>query len=244
MHLPGHACGGPPPQPLPQPLPQPPPQPLQGLHAPPPMELDNDDNDKAALHNFLEDENLEVGIDTDDVGTNPTITLEGVCDSVVSSRTLRGYMGEIIKFLVWCVGNKPNWLTDNGRDQIAHITEEHGGEGVRAWRSCTHTEFLGLLHSCNESPVLLLGEVTPHGIMEYAMGRHHLWGGQGYLSKSAYGQICAAVFHLFHVHNHVGFSEIFHKEQFSICFMSTIMLGFQRFFVRSLEIYFMVFSDS
>ena len=176
------------------------------------MELENNDNDEAALHNFLEDENLEVGIDADDVGTNPTITLEGVCDSVVSSRTLRGYMGEIIKFLVWCVGNKPNWLTDNGRDHTAHIMEEHGGEGVCAQRSHTHTEFVGLLRSCDESPVLLLGEVTPHGIMEYSMGCRHLQGGQGCLSKSAYGPIRAVVFHLFCIHNRVGFSEIFHKE--------------------------------
>ena len=57
----------------------------------------------------------------------------------------------------------------NGRDCIANITEEHGGEGVHAQRSHTRTEVFGLLHSCDESPVLLLGEVTPHGIMEYAM---------------------------------------------------------------------------
>ena len=177
------------------------------------MELDNDDNGEATLHNFLQDKNLEVGIDPDDVGTNATITLEGVRDSVVSSMTLRGYVGVIIKFLVWSVGNKPNWLTDDGRDQIAHITEEHGGEGVRAQRSRTRAAFLGLLRSCDESPVLLLGEVTPRGIMEFAMGHRRRQGGQGYLSKSAYGQIRAAVFH---------------------CFVSTIMLGFQRVFVMSL----------
>ena len=121
-------------------------------------------------------------------------------------------MGEIIKFLVWCVRNKPNWLTDDGRDQIAHIMEEHGGEGVHAQRSHTSAAFLGLLCSCDESPVLLLGEVTPRGVMEYAMGHHRLWGGQGYLSKPVYGQIRAAVFHLFRVHNCVGFSENFCKE--------------------------------
>ena len=70
----------------------------------------------------------------------------------------------------------------------------------------------GLLHSCDESPVLLLGEVTPHGVMEYAMGCHHIQGRQGYLSKSAHGTIRAAVFHLFCIHNCVGFSEIFCKE--------------------------------
>ena len=166
----------------------------------------------AALHNFLEDKTLVVGINADDVGTDPTITLEGVRNSIVSSKTLQCSVGEIIKFLLWCVGNKPNWLMADGTYHIAHIMEEHDGEGVHAQRSRTHTEVFGLLHSCDESPVLLLGEVTPHGIMEFALGRHCIQGGQGYLSKSAYGTIHAAVFHLFCVHNHVGFSEIFHKE--------------------------------
>ena len=153
-----------------------------------------------------------VGIDADDMGTNLTITLEGVHDSIFSSRTLQCSMGEIMKFLLWCVENKPNWLTADGTDHIAHIMEEHGGEGVHAQRSHTHTEFFGLLCSCDESPILLLSEVTPHGIMEYAMGCCHIQGRQGYLSKSAYGTICAAVFHLFRIHNCVRFSEIFHKE--------------------------------
>ena len=82
------------------------------------MELDNDDNDEAALHNLLEDENLVVGIDADEVGTNPTITLGGVCDSIISSKTLQCYMGEIIKFLLWCVGNKPNWLTNRNTSKL------------------------------------------------------------------------------------------------------------------------------
>ena len=157
------------------------------------------------------------------MGTDPTITLEGVCDSIASSMTLHCYMGEIMKFLLWCVENKPNWLTADGTDCIAHIMEEHGGEGVHAWRSCTRTEFFGLLCSCDESPVFLLSEVTPCGIMEYEMGYRHIQGRQGYLSKSAYGTICAAV---------------------SICFTSTIVSGFQRFFIRSLEIYFVVSSYS
>ena len=152
------------------------------------------------------------GINADDVGTDPTITLEGGRDSIVSSKTLQCYVGEIIKFLLWCVGNKPTWLTANGMDRIAHIMEEHSGEGVHAWRSHTCTEFFGLFRSCDEPPVLLLDEVTPHGIMEYAMGCHHIWGGQGYLSKPAYGTIHAVIFHLFHIHNHVGFSESFCKE--------------------------------
>ena len=76
-----------------------------------------------------------VGIYADDVGTNPTITLEGVCDSIVSSRTLQCYVREIMKFLLLCVENKPNWLMADGTDHIAHIMEEHGGEGVHAQRS-------------------------------------------------------------------------------------------------------------
>ena len=102
------------------------------------MELENNE---AALQNFLEDETLVVGIDADDVGTDPTITLEGVCDNIVSRRTLQCYVGEIMKFLLWCVENKPSWLMANGTDHIAHIMEEHGGEGVHAQRSCTCQSF-------------------------------------------------------------------------------------------------------
>ena len=56
------------------------------MEAPPPMELENNE---AVLQNFSEDENLVVGIDADDGGTDPTITLEAVHDSIVSSRTLQ-----------------------------------------------------------------------------------------------------------------------------------------------------------
>ena len=94
-----------------------------------------------------------VGIHADDVGTDPTIILEGVHDSIVSSWTQQCYVGEIMKFLLWCVENEPNWLMADGTDHIAHIMEEHGGEGVCAWRSRTRTrtEVFGHLHSCDES---------------------------------------------------------------------------------------------
>ena len=152
-----------------------------------------------------------VGIDADDVGTNPTITLEGVHDSIVSSRTLQCYVGEIMKFLLWCVENKPNWLMANETDHIAHIMEEHGGEGVCAQRSYTRTEIFGLLCSCDESPVLLLGEVTPHGVYGvYGLSSYMGWA-RIFIQVSLWHYSCS-VFHLFHIHNCVRFSEIFHKE--------------------------------
>ena len=161
-----------------------------------------------------------VGIDADDMGTDPTITLEGVHDSIVSSRILQCYVVEIMKFLPWCVENKPNWLMADRTDHIGHIMDEHGGEGVHAQRSHTCTEFFGLLCSFDESRVLLLGEVTPHGIVEYAMAIIIYGAGKDiYLSQPM------ALF----------------MQQFSICFVSTIMLGFQRFFIRSLEFYFVFF---
>ena len=67
-----------------------------------------------------------VGIDADDMGTDPTVTLEGVHDSIVSSRTLQCYVGAIMKFLLWCVENKPNWLMADGTDCIAHVMEGRG----------------------------------------------------------------------------------------------------------------------
>ena len=37
-----------------------------------------------------------------------------------------------MKFLLWYVENKLNWLMADGTDCITHIMEEHGGEGVHA----------------------------------------------------------------------------------------------------------------
>ena len=42
-----------------------------------------------------------VGIDADDVGTNPTITLEGVRDSIVSSRTMLHGGDHEVPTVVW-----------------------------------------------------------------------------------------------------------------------------------------------
>ena len=46
----------------------------------------------------------------DDNNNNGDITIDAICDGVVGNDTLRQYMSEIIKFLVWCCSNKPDWL--------------------------------------------------------------------------------------------------------------------------------------
>ena len=68
-----------------------------------------------------------------------------------------------------------------------------------------------LLRNSRSTKVLNLEVVTPEGFMEYVMSRQHLSNG-GYLSKLAYGNIRAALFHLFRLHNRLGFPEAFNQE--------------------------------
>ena len=47
--------------------------------------------------------------------------------------------------------------------------------------------------------------------MEYNMSCHNVLNGH-YLSKSAYGNLRAALFHVFRLHNHLGFPDPFCLE--------------------------------
>ena len=62
-----------------------------------------------------------------------------------------------------------------------------------------------------EDPLIHLDAITPEGYMAYIM---HCWHSShhGYLSKSAYGDKRAAFFHLFHLHNRLGFPYEFARE--------------------------------
>ena len=47
--------------------------------------------------------------------------------------------------------------------------------------------------------------------MEYIMSRRNALNGS-YLSKSAYGNLRAVLFHIFRLHNYLGFPDAFHLE--------------------------------
>ena len=146
-----------------------------------------------------------------DNNNNCDITIDAIRDGVVGNDTLRQYMSEIIKFLVWCRSDKPDWLHPPATARLDAILQRWDNERMRAYNTRMRQQIKSLLQAADTNPVLTVEAITPLGYMSYVMLRRHQGHG-GYLSKSAYGSIRAALFHLFCLHNRSGFSDSFRLE--------------------------------
>jgi hypothetical protein len=83
-----------------------------------------------------------------------------------------------------------------------------------------------MLRSATETPVMNLDEITPNRYMEYILTlRHHRTG--NYLSTSAYGCRRSALFHLFRLHNRIGYPNEFRLE------LNNLFRGFFRNLVQN-----------
>ena len=161
------------------------------------------------------------------------ITLDAVQDGVVSNNTKRHYMSDNIKFLRWCKENHPDWLNATASEELDFIWFRRQGERQRDYNTRTRREIQALLRNASEQPVVVLDSITPLGFMEYVMGRRRVLNNNntgatqgGYLSKSAYSNIRAALFHLFRLHNKSGFPEQFRLE------LGNLYRGFYRELTR------------
>ena len=140
-----------------------------------------------------------------------SITIHSVGDSVVAPYTLRTYCTEILKFLNWCRENKPNWLQSVALLRLDEIQTRAPNERVRAFKARVQEALKILLQNAREEPILHIDDITAEGFMEYIMSCHNAFNGR-YLSKSAYGNLSAALFHIFRLHNRLGFPDTFCLE--------------------------------
>ena len=69
----------------------------------------------------------------DDNNNNGDITIDAIRDGVVGNDTLWQYMSEIIKFLVWCCSNKPDWLHPPATARLDAILQRQDNERMRAY---------------------------------------------------------------------------------------------------------------
>ena len=139
------------------------------------------------------------------------ITIEHVRDGVVSNSTLKKYVNEILNFSNWCLQHQHDWLTDFGSRRLQQIQQQRPGERHRPYRIRVKLQFKTLLRFATEDPLIHLDAITPEGYMAYIMHCRHS-SHHGYLSKSAYGDKRAAFFHLFRLHNRLGFPDEFARE--------------------------------
>ena len=140
-----------------------------------------------------------------------SITIHSVRDSVVVPHTLKTYCTEILKFLNWCRENKPNWLQSVALLQLDEIQNRAPNKRVRAFKARVQEALKILLRNAREEPILRIDDITAEGFMEYIMSCRNAFNGC-YLSKSAYGNLRAALFHIFRLHNRLGFPDAFRLE--------------------------------
>ena len=140
-----------------------------------------------------------------------SITIHSVRGSVVAQNTLKTYCTEILKFLNWCRENKPNWLQAVALLRLDEIQTRGPNEHVRAFKARVQEALKILLQNAREEPILHIAAITAEGFMEYIMSRCNAFNGQNQL-KSAYGNHRAVLFHIFQLHNRLGFPDAFRLE--------------------------------
>ena len=182
----------------------------------------DDDNNNDDANNILGGgggmDGLEAELEQmiEDEAGNPSnhsssITIHSIRDGVVAPHTLKTYCTEILKFLTWCRENNPNWLQAVALLQLDEIQTRAPNERVRAFKARVQEALKVLLQNAREEPILRIAAITAEGFMEYIMSRRNAFNGR-YLSKSAYRNLRAVLFHIFRLHNRLGFPDAFCLE--------------------------------
>ena len=179
----------------------------------------NNDDDVGA-YDGDRPEGDDAGVGDDDIVVD-AVDLDQVRDSVVADRTMNSYIGDILGFLSWCrVNDMADWLTDLCKLELDSFVRREN-ESLHVHRARVRLAMKNLLRNAHSDPLCHLELITPDGYMRHIISLRHRRNG-GYLTKSAYGNKRAALFHLFRMHNKVGYSTEFRVE------LSNLYRGFFR----------------
>ena len=106
-----------------------------------------------------------------DNNNNGDITIDAIHDGVVGNDTLRQYMSETIKFLVWCHSDKPDWLHPPATARLDAILQQQDNQRMRAYNTRTQQQIKSLLREADTNPVLTVEAITPLEYMSFVMSR-------------------------------------------------------------------------
>ena len=96
----------------------------------------------------------EVAAEPAGSGNNGTITLARVIDGVVGTKTLGGYVGDVVQFLSWCQANQEDWVTAYGRGRINQIQRQVPGERARVRARRMKEQIKALLREAVTQPIV------------------------------------------------------------------------------------------
>jgi hypothetical protein len=148
------------------------------------------------------------------------VTIESIRDAVVSANTFKSYLGDLIALLQWIYENKRNWLTDHGKDQLCICSSLLPNETVAGQKQRVRETVTTILRNAFNEPILILDAVVPADYMSFILTLRKSDG--SYLSSSSYGNKRSALYHLFRLHNRVGFTKNFTNE------LTNLFKGFNR----------------
>jgi hypothetical protein len=140
------------------------------------------------------------------------ILIDDMIENIVSGRTRRIYYDDTLHFIQWCIDNRPAWVTDYCKEQLAIVNESVHGMRTRQRNRCIKARFKALLRNAQTAPLVHLDLIQARDFMTYLDHVRNQRTGRR-LSRSAYGNRRAALNDLFRWHGHnSGCPEEFNKE--------------------------------
>lgn len=178
-------------------------------------------------------ENIEsADIEEDEASQNNdfVVTIANIRDGIISNKTSQSYLGDITHFLKWVISNEADWLTDYGKTALADVFVQREDETPRVFRARSVLQLKNLLRDSFDTNIVHIDAITPTRYMDYILtltGR----GGNRHLTQSAYSNKRSALYHLYRLHNRIGFRERFRTE------LGNLYKGFFRTLTQHRHVY-------
>ena len=142
----------------------------------------------------------------------PNISLDQIRDRIVSPNTLKTYLVDVFALLFWLLDERIECLTEHG---ITILTEYRSSSPedcpVRVLFRQNKEAFIQHLREAEQTAVIRLDVLTPLIFMDHIRQIRNVKTGN-FLSKSAYGNRRAGLFHLYCLHNKIGLEPNFSSE--------------------------------
>lgn len=156
-------------------------------------------------------------------------------DAIVGDGTSHGYMYDIIALVQACygstdtIGHLNGWLTASGRSKYEAFKQEISRTHGRKNQAKVKIRWTkDLLRRCKSEPVLNVSACKAEDFMGFLQSQRDSNG--NLLSKSAYQNKCAALFHLFRCHDGLeGFPPAFDRA------LKSLKVGFFRILTTKLQ---------
>lgn len=141
--------------------------------------------------------------------TTEVVTYNDIEDSIISDSTLKKYLPDLMHFIFWLMDNSIICLTQHCISLLRNYKDKASRDDDIFKIICnSKKEFMTHLRSAKETPLLDLKNVTTKLFMTYLITLKNRTTNTFY-GRSAYNQRRSALFHLFRLHNNVGFDPIF-----------------------------------